>query len=548
MKDIIKRLVTLSLVLILLQTTTVGAVGNEFLPLPGWLHDAVIYEVYPSAFADSDGDGMGDINGITEKLDYIRSLGCNTVWINACFCSEFRDGGYDVTDYYRVAQRYGTNDDMRRLMAEAHKRGMHILLDLVAGHTSDRHPWFQQSSSIVSNEFSDRYIWTQDSTICPDKFVCSMRSDTTRNGNYLKNYFAFQPALNYGYGIVDPAHPWEEPVDAPGPTATRRELMRVMDFWMDMGCDGFRIDMAGSLVKNDPTLTATRRLWTEVRHHFQSRYPNGVLLAEWGHPDRAASIGFMADFLFQYGIDGWRDMFCNETGVFRRETCYFESQGRGNPERFIRSLTQSLDSLGDRAFLCVPTGNHDVQRLNCGSRNTADEIKAALAFILMMPGIPCVYYGDEIGMRYRESMPDIEGSVIKAGNRAGSRTAMEWQRVAEQLSDSSSILCLVRRLLSIRQHYASAGAKATIEFLTAARYYPMAFLRSHPSERESLFVCINPTGNTVSARYDTRKDITSIIPILTNSTKKISVRVRKGHIMVAMPPFSVYIGITKQHD
>ena len=125
-----------------------------------WLKRAVFYEIYPQSFMDADGDGIGDFNGITEKLDYIRELGCNAIWMNPCFDSPFRDAGYDVRDYKKVAARYGTTEDLKRLFEEAHARDMHIFLDLVPGHTSEEHRWFVESGRKEHNEYSDRYIWT----------------------------------------------------------------------------------------------------------------------------------------------------------------------------------------------------------------------------------------------------------------------------------------------------------------------------------------------------------------------------------------------------
>ena len=125
-----------------------------------WLKNAVFYEIYPQSFYDTNGDGIGDINGIIEKLDYIKELGCNALWINPCYDSPFKDGGYDVRDYKKVAPRYGTNSDLYRLFGEAHNRGMHVLLDLVPGHTSEENAWFLESKKDEKNEFSNRYIWT----------------------------------------------------------------------------------------------------------------------------------------------------------------------------------------------------------------------------------------------------------------------------------------------------------------------------------------------------------------------------------------------------
>ena len=128
--------------------------------MPKWLDNAVFYEIYPQSFLDTNADGIGDFQGIINKLDYIRGLGCNARWIKPCFLSPFGDAGYDVADYYRVAPRYGTNEDLKRLFAEAHKREMHVLLDLVPGHTSVEHEWFRESMKTERNAYTDRYVWT----------------------------------------------------------------------------------------------------------------------------------------------------------------------------------------------------------------------------------------------------------------------------------------------------------------------------------------------------------------------------------------------------
>lgn len=128
--------------------------------MSSWLNDAVFYEIYPQSFFDTNSDGIGDLPGVIEKLDYIRDLGCNALWLNPCFLSPFGDAGYDVADYCQVAPRYGTNDDLVRLFDEAHARGIHVLLDLVPGHTSIEHPWFQASQQAEANEYTGRYVWT----------------------------------------------------------------------------------------------------------------------------------------------------------------------------------------------------------------------------------------------------------------------------------------------------------------------------------------------------------------------------------------------------
>lgn len=486
--------------------------------LPGWLQKAVFYQIYPQSFKDTDGDGIGDINGIIEKLDYIKWLGCNAVWINPCFESAFQDAGYDVIDFYKVAKRYGTNGDLERLFDEAHKRGMKVCIDLVAGHTSIESPWFKESQKSMVNEYSSRYIWTPDSTIHPDKFVVGKFE---RNGAYMKNFFDCQPALNYGYGEPDPANAWEQPTTAPGPQSTKQELMRIMDFWMDKGCDGFRVDLASSLVKKDPNLTATYRLWNEIRNHFQGKYPQGALIAEWGNPKRSIKAGFMVDFLIQFGGSGYNELFFNKEGVFKRDTCYFDLAGNGSAQKFITNLRIHLDSVGNKGYVCIPTSNHDFQRPHSGARNSEEQLKCIMAFMTTMPGVPLIYYGDEIGMRYIPELPNKEGSVVRRGNRAGSRTPMQWDgsfntgfsaapssqiylpvdtasarpTVAEQKDRKESLLSCTRNLLKIRATYPALQHRGNIEFLNdEAQPYPLAYIRSEGSQK--MLVVINPSGKT----------------------------------------------------
>ncbi|WP_278814373.1 alpha-amylase family glycosyl hydrolase, partial [Bifidobacterium pullorum] len=175
-------------------------------PRPQWLATARFYEIYPQSFADSNGDGIGDIPGIVSRLDYIRDLGCNALWINPCFDSPFKDAGYDVRNYLKVAPRYGTNDDLITLFDEAHRRGMHVLLDLVPGHTSEEHPWFRISSRAERNQYSDRYIWT-DSWMSGADGLPFVGGEAPRDGTYVLNFFKCQPALNYGF--AHPERPWQ---------------------------------------------------------------------------------------------------------------------------------------------------------------------------------------------------------------------------------------------------------------------------------------------------------------------------------------------------
>ena len=236
---------------------------------PDWLSDAILYQIYPASFCDSNGDGIGDLAGITSKLEYIRDLGVNTLWLSPIYDSPFRDGGYDVRDHRAIAPRYGTMRDFEDLVERAHQLGLRLLLDLVPGHTSDEHPWFLESCRQGRNAFSDAYVRT-DRTFGrnTEGLGTFVSGHAERDGNYLANFFYFQPALNYGFASPDPREPWQLPVDAPGVRAVRDEMTSLMRFWLDKGVDGFRVDMASSLIKGRDTEAvrlATNALWHEVR-------------------------------------------------------------------------------------------------------------------------------------------------------------------------------------------------------------------------------------------------------------------------------------------
>ena len=245
--------------------------------MPNWLNDAVFYEIYPQSFCDTNGDGIGDIEGIISKLDYVKSLGCNAIWLNPIYDSPFMDAGYDVRNYKKVAERYGTNDDLVRLFNEAHKKGIKILLDLVPGHTSDQHEWFLEAKKAAKSEYSNRYIFTKSVWDAPPQYrmMCGL---CERDGNYMVNYFSSQPALNYGFHEI--THPeWQLPCDHPDCLATAEAMKDVMRFWLDKGADGFRVDMADSLVKNDDDKIATAKIWRGVRDMLDTEYPNAAMVA-----------------------------------------------------------------------------------------------------------------------------------------------------------------------------------------------------------------------------------------------------------------------------
>ena len=523
--------------------------------VPAWLSDAVLYQVYPQSFADSNGDGIGDLRGIAEHLDYLAWLGVTAMWLNPCFVSPMRDAGYDVADYLTVDPRYGGNDGLAELADEAGKRGIRLLLDLVAGHTSDTHPWFVASMHDAGDH---RYIWAApgpDGGRLPPGFV---PSPGTRPGGYLPNYFDFQPALNFGYARQKADEPWRQSVVAEGPQTNRAALRTVMDHWLRLGVSGFRVDMAFSLVKDDPGRTETARLWREVRTWLDRAHPDAVLLSEWGDPALAVPAGFHADFFLHFGgpANGrpLRSLWDNGTATNRRERgtddpCYFDAGGRGTAGTFLAAYHDALAAIGEPGHTALPTANHDFARLHAGPR-TPEQLPPVFAFLLTFPTLPAIYYGDEIGMRHLPGLPDTEGSVNPAGyNRAGARTPMQWdsslnagfssgpaanlylpvdpdpQRptVAGQRADQDSLLQTVRDLIALRRAHPELGPEGSLEIMCDE--YPLAYLRGG-----RFLVVVNPSDRARVLPHDR--------PELADATAVRQTGVKLDQTTIVAGPFS----------
>jgi maltose alpha-D-glucosyltransferase/alpha-amylase len=391
--------------------------------MPQWLHNAIFYEVYPQSFYDTNGDGIGDLQGIIQKLDYIQDLGCNAIWINPCFDSPFGDAGYDIRDYKKVASRYGTNEDLGRLFAEAHKKGIKVILDLVPGHTSEEHPWFLESKKAKPNPYWNRYIWTDQFNTRPES-LGFIGGTAEHPGAYITNFYKCQPALNYGF--YECREPWQLSVDHPDSVATFNALKDIMRFWLDLGCDGFRVDMAYSIVKQDDAeRTGASRLWRDVRRMFDLDYPEAVLISEWTFPIQAIRAGFHADFFIHFlGLKGYLNLTRNyimdcQNRVAGGDHSFFKKNGGGDITGFLDEYLEHYEKTKNDGFISLITGNHDLVRLSYNL--SPREMAIAYGMIFTMPGIPFLYYGDEIGMRYL-NLPTKEGGYY----RTGSRTPMQW--------------------------------------------------------------------------------------------------------------------------
>lgn len=391
---------------------------------PKWLKDTVFYEIYPQSFYDTNADGIGDIQGIIEKLDYVKSLGCNGIWLNPWYESPFLDAGYDVTNYYKIAPRYGTNDDAKRLFEEAHKRDMRIIIDLVVGHTSMECEWFKKSQELEKNEFTNRYIW------CPYLFwrgdpETSKNEDYyisgySRRGSFKTNFFWNQPALNYGFAKVK--YPWELPVDHPDAKATREEVKNIMRFWLNMGCDGFRVDMAPSLIKRDYDCKENKKFWREVRKMMDKEYPDAIMASEWGNPQNAiegASFHMDLAIIEEYYALSRQDYYWVDPNK-KYKNIIFDKSGTGDITFFLNRYLEDYEKTKGKGYIALFTGNHDCRRLKY---NMSEEVmEVYFAFLMTMPGVPFVYYGDEIGMNNLTGLPSKEGGDI----RTEARTPMQW--------------------------------------------------------------------------------------------------------------------------
>ena len=498
-----------------------------------WLRDAVVYEIYPQSFADSDGDGIGDLRGVIDHLDHLAWLGVDTIWFNPCFDSPFLDAGYDVSDYLRIAPRYGTNEDMVELVAAARDRGIRVLLDLVAGHTSDQHPWFAaECQADGPSPEGDRYVWCldpplRDTTDDIPGMPAWVRSPGPRPGWYLKNFFDSQPALNFGWGLLPDGEPWRDAVDAAGPRRNRKALKDIMAFWFDRGVAGFRVDMAFSLVKDDPGLVQTTLLWREIREWMDDAYPDAVIIPEGVEPRIGEPLAFHADF-FLVIFPEHGSLFDNQgAGIspFHEPwRPFFEAAGEGSTDVFLAAWDRVHEVDAGRPVI-LASADHDLSRLACGTR-TQEQLRAAFAFLFTWGSVPSIYYGDEIGMRYLRGLPDVEGAICNpAYNRAGCRTPMQWDAGANagfstaeadalylpidpdpdrptvdaQLADPASTLHLVRALIALRRVHPALGGRASSEVLH--RGYPFAYVRGGTH-----LVVVNPRREPASVDVDRAAD------------------------------------------
>jgi len=478
-----------------------------------WHLDAVIYQLHVRTFCDSNGDGIGDFPGLTSRLPYLQDLGVTCLWLLPFYESPLRDDGYDIAHYERIHPPYGTHDDFRRFLDEAHARGLRVITELVINHTSDQHPWFLAARRAApGSRKRDFYVWSDHTSryagarvIFSDTESSNWAWDPVARAFYWHRFFSHQPDLNF---------------DNPG---VRRAVVKVMRYWLDQGVDALRLDAVAHLFEREGTscenLPETHAFLKAIRSDMDRRYGSRVLLAE---------VNGDAETVRTYFGDGDE---CQMAFHFPLLPRLFLALVRGDARPIIQAVT-ATHPLPDGCQWATFLRNHDelalstleeheratvldacapdtAMRLHGGIRrrlapllgNDRARIEVAFSLLLSLPGSPVLYYGDEIGM----------GDDVRLPDRDGVRTPMQWSddthagftdararrlitpliddatygyrriNVAAQINDPDSLLSRIRRLIAGRRAH-PALARGSIEFLQTGSDAVLAFARTHGSE------------------------------------------------------------------
>jgi maltose alpha-D-glucosyltransferase/alpha-amylase len=479
---------------------------------PLWYKDAIIYQVHVRAFRDSNGDGIGDFPGLTQKLDYLQELRVNTLWLLPFYPSPLRDDGYDIADYTAVHPSYGTLEDFRNFLAAAHQRGIRVVIELVLNHTSDEHPWFQEARNLGSLR-RDWYVWSDTDErysnvriIFVDTEKSNWAWDPVSKSYYWHRFFSHQPDLNY---------------DNP---AVREAIWNVMKFWLDLGVDGFRLDAVPYLVEREGTscenLPETHAVVRELRQRLEENYPGRMLLAEANQwpSDVAQYFGAGDEFHMAFHFPLMPRMFMAVKLEDRKPIIEILQQTPEIPSccqwcLFLRNhdeLTLEMVTGVEREYMYDEYAKDRTMRLNVGIRRRlaplmeGDRRRIELLNGLMMslPGTPVIYYGDEIGM----------GENIYLGDRNGVRTPMQWDggwnagfssadperlytplilnplygyqsiNVESQRRSHYSLLSWMKRLIEARRS-SQIFSRGCIEFLRPTNHRVLAYIRELAGER-----------------------------------------------------------------
>jgi len=474
-----------------------------------WYKDAVIYQLHVKAFADSSGDGIGDLEGLTQRLDYIASLGVTAIWLLPFYPSPMRDDGYDIADFTDVHPDYGTRRQFLTFVRAAHKRGLRVITELVVNHTSDQHPWFIESRSSRENPKRDWYVWSDDDHRYSDTRIIFTDTETSNwawdQGSqqyYWHRFFSHQPDLNYDNPQVVKA------------------ITRAMQFWLDMGVDGLRLDAVPYLVERDGTssenLPETHAVLKKLRAAMDERYPNRMLLAEANQrPDDTRPYfgdGDECHMAFHFPLmprlwialrkeDRTPIVEIMESTPAIPPDCQWALFLRNHDELTLEMVTDE-----ERDYMWSEYAADRRARINLGIRrrlaplvdNSLRRIELLNVLLLSLPGTPVIYYGDEIAM----------GDNVYLGDRNGVRTPMQWTgdrnagfstadaaalyspvivdpvygyqavNVEAQERIPGSLLHWMRRVIEVRRRYPVFG-RGSLEFLHPDNRQVLAYLREY---------------------------------------------------------------------
>jgi maltose alpha-D-glucosyltransferase/alpha-amylase len=507
---------------------------------PLWYKDAIFYELHVKAFHDGNGDGMGDFPGLISRLDYLKELGVDCLWILPMYPSPFRDDGYDIADYYSIHPQYGTMDDFREFLDAAHARGLRVITELVVNHTSDQHPWFHEARQSTDNPRRDWYVWSDTDDRYRDVRIIFLDTensnwswDPVSKAYYWHRFFSHQPDLNF---------------DNP---AVREEMWNVMKFWLDMGVDGFRVDAVPYLIEREGTscenLPETHDILRFLRERIEAHFPGRVLLAEanmWPE-DVRPYFGDGDEFHMAFHFPIMPRMFMALRLEDRKPLVEIIERTPAIPDAcqwgiFLRNhdeLTLEMVTDEERDYMYEEYARDRVARINLGIRRRlaplleGDRRKIELlnGLLLSLPGSPFLYYGDEIGM----------GDNVYLGDRNGVRTPMQWNggwnggfsdadperiyqplisnpvygfqavNVDSQRRTPHSLLHWMRRIIQIRQTTRAFG-RGDIRFLKPANHRILAYLRTF--EEEQILVVNNLAGTSQAGELDL-KHLKGAIPI-----------------------------------
>lgn len=479
---------------------------------PWWFKDAIFYEVYVRGFHDSNADGIGDFRGLTERLAYLEWLGVTCLWLLPIYASPLRDGGYDIADYYAILPEYGTLDDFRRFLQEAHARGIRVITDLVLNHTSDQHPWFQEARSSLASPKRNWYVWSKSDLKYPAAriiFLDTERSnwawDEVTGEFYWHRFFSHQPDLNY-----------ENP-------EVQQAVFEVIAFWMEMGIDGFRLDAVPYLYEREGTtgenLPETHDFLRQLRAFVDAHWPDRLLLAEanqWPE-DVVAYFGQGDECQMCYHFPIMPRLFMALRQEDRRPLVEIIERTPTIPAgaqwgMFLRNhdeLTLEMVTDEERDYLYNEYAKDRRMRLNLGIRrrlaplleNSRRAIELLNALLFSLPGSPFLYYGDELGM----------GDNIYLGDRDGVRTPMQWSvdrnagfsradfaqlyfppimdpvygyqsvNVEAQQRHPTSLLHWMRQIIALRKRHQVFG-RGTLAFIKPENRRVLAFTRRDENE------------------------------------------------------------------